>query len=72
MRAAALFGLLLAIPLGMVGYDQITALQVGSRGTVPASVDTMFGQTPFIWLLIVVAVLVLMVTGAVAFFMSRR
>lgn len=71
MRIVALLGLLLAVGVGVVGMVQISGLQDLSKGTVPASVDSLFGTTTFIWLLLVVAILVMMVTGAVAFFLKR-
>lgn len=72
MRAAGLLGLLLAVVVGMVGLYQVSGLQDRSKGFVPASVDSLFGTTTFVWLLVVVAIAVMAATAMVAFFLRGR
>ena len=72
MRVAAVVGVTLAIVLGMVGLFQISALQDLSKGTIPATVDELFGTTTFIWLLLVVGIAVMVPAGLIAYLLHRR
>ena len=72
MGAIAGLGLILAIVMGMIAMAQIDSLQDLSKLTTSGGVNTLFGTTTFLFLLVVVVVAISGIVGALMWMSGRR